>query len=262
MLSQIGHIGGWIRRLLEHVGNMAILLLLTLRGALRIRPHQLGIISRRTEMQILFTALHARDLVLGSAFLIGGVVMIQAFSQLSAVGGEDIVGQLMVMVVVRELGPLLVAVLIIGRSTSAIAAHLGQMRLGGEVDSLEVMGVDLYRYLMVPRLVGGILSVFSLVVIFDTTAIVGGFLVTYLKFGLSFATFLETVRASLSNVDIAVTVIKSLAFGITVPVVASYFGLSVSRSPTELPQAVTNAVVTCFILVFLLDGLLTAVFYL
>ncbi|MDR3682783.1 MAG: ABC transporter permease [Geothrix sp.] len=260
-MTYLARLGAPVRGFLEFLGDQAHLVLHTLRQALRLRMGQLAVVAGQTKLQIRFTGLDALWLVSGTALLLGAVTLIQAFSQLSGLGAENYIGVLMVLIILRELGPLLTAVLVIGRSSTAIAAELGAMQLNGEVDALAVHGVDPYQYLLLPRWLGVLISLFVLVVFFDTAALAGGFLVAKLKYGVTFGFFMDSVRQSLSNRDFAATLLKILLFAGAVTFHACHFGLRIRRSQTEIPQAVTKTVVSALVAVFALDGLIAALFY-
>jgi phospholipid/cholesterol/gamma-HCH transport system permease protein len=223
--------------------------------------NQLAVVGGQAKLQIRFTGLDALWLVCGTALLLGAVTLIQAFSQLSGLGAENYIGVLMVLIIVRELGPLLTAVLVIGRSSTAIAAELGAMQLNSEVDALAAHGINPYQYLLLPRWLGVMVSVFALVVFFDATALAGGFLVAKLKYGVTFGFFMDSVRQTLSNRDFVATLLKILCFTGAITFHACHFGLRIQRSQTEIPQAVTKSVVSALVAVFCMDGLITALFY-
>ncbi|MDP1833145.1 MAG: ABC transporter permease [Geothrix sp.] len=260
-MAFLARLGSPVRGFLEFLGDQAHLVLRTLRHALLLRMEQLAVVGGQTKLQIRFTALEALGLVSGTALLLGTVTLIQAFSQLSGLGAENYIGALMVLIILRELGPLLTAVLIIGRSSTAIAAELGAMQLNGEVDALAAHGVNPYQYLLLPRWLGVLVSVFALVVCFDAAALAGGFLVAKLKYGVSFGFFMDSVRQALSNRDFAATLLKVLLFSGAITFPACHFGLRIRRSQTEIPQAVTRTVVSALVAVFALDGLIAALFY-
>ena len=257
----LARLGAPVRGFLEFLGDQAHLVLRTLRHALLLRLDQLAVVGAQTRLQIRFTGLEALWLVGGTALLLGAVTLIQAFSQLSGLGAENYLGALMVLIVLRELGPLLTAVLVIGRSATAIAAELGAMQLNGEVDALAAHGVNPYQYLLLPRWLGVLVSVFALVVIFDASALAGGFLVAKLKYGVTFGFFMASVREALSNRDFVATLLKVLLFAGAITFHAGHFGLRIRQSQTEIPQAVTKTVVSALVAVFALDGLIAALFY-
>ena len=260
-MAFLARLGAPVRGFLEFLGDQAHLVSRTLRYALLLRMNQLGVVGGQTKLQIRFTGLDALWLVSGTALLLGAVTLIQAFSQLSGLGAENYIGALMVPIILRELGPLLTAILIIGRSSTAIAAELGAMRLNGEVDALAAHGVNPYQYLLLPRWLGVLVSMFMLVVFFDAAALGGGFLVAKLKYGVTFGFFMDSVRQALSNRDFVATLLKVALFAGAITFPACHFGLRIRRSQTEIPQAVTKTVVSALVAVFALDGLIAALFY-
>jgi phospholipid/cholesterol/gamma-HCH transport system permease protein len=167
----------------------------------------------------------------------------------------------MVLNIIRELGPLLTAMLIVGRSSTAISAELSAMQLNGEMDALAAHGVNPYQYVILPRWIGAFISLFALVVFFDAAALAGGFLVAKLRYGLSFGFFMNSVRNSLSNRDFAATLVKILLFPVALTIPACHFGLKVRNSQTEIPQAVTRTMVSALLAVFVLDGIIAILFY-
>jgi phospholipid/cholesterol/gamma-HCH transport system permease protein len=260
-MAYLARLGAPVRGFLEFLGDQAHLVLRTLRHALLLSMNQLAVVGGQTKLQIRFTGQDALWLVIGTALLLGAVTLIQAFSQLSSLGAENYIGVLVVLIIIRELGPLLTAVLVIGRSSTAIAAELGAMQLNGEVDALAVHGINPYQYLLLPRWLGVLISLFVLVVFFDTAALAGGFIVAKLKHGVTFGFYMDSVRQSLSNRDFAATLLKVLLFTGAITFHACHFGLRIRRSQTEIPQAVTKTVVSALVAVFALDGLIAALFY-
>ena len=243
-MAFLARLGAPLRGFLEFLGDQAHLVLRTLRHALLLRLDQVAVVGGQTRLQVRFTGLDALWLVSGTALLLGAVTLIQAFSQLSGLGAENYLGALMVLIILRELGPLLTAVLVIGRSATAIAAELGAMQLNGEVDALAAHGVNPYQYLLLPRWLGVLVSMFALVVFFDAMALGGGFLVAKLKYGVTFGFYMDSVRQALSNRDFAATLLKVALFSGVIAFHACHFGLGIRRSQTEIPQAVSKTVVS------------------
>jgi phospholipid/cholesterol/gamma-HCH transport system permease protein len=254
--------GRAVRRFLEVRGDLAWLVGRSLRDLLTLDLKRLPVLVEQVRLQIKFTGVDALLLVAAVGFGLGAVTVIQAFSQLSALGAEQYLGPLLVLIIIRELGPLLAAILVIGRSGTAIAAELGSMQLHGEVDALEAFGVNPHQYLMLPRALGVIFALFTLLCCFDAAALAGGFLVAKLKFGLPMKAFLDAIAGTLTNTDLGLTALKGFLFGGAIAYHAAYCGLTVKRSSTEIPQVVTRAVVASLGVIFVFDGLLAALVYL
>lgn len=207
--------------------------------------------------QVRFTAVHAVGLVTLLSGILSFLVISQATRELGRFGATDYIGTLIVVAIVRELGPLLTALIVVGRSGTAIAAELATNQVLGEVRALESMGIDPKQYLVLPRFLGSLVSIFVLLVLFDVVAIMAGFAAARFN-GLPGPRYFQIVLESLSSRDVWLTVFKGLAFGAIVGVVPSYFGLSVRRAPTEIPIAASRAVVAAIVGIFLCSALFVA----
>ncbi len=254
-------LGRTLRLFLERLGSLAWLSWECLRQALRLRPAQAGVLHGMVRNQVRFTALDALPLVTLTALLLGGVTLLQVLGQLSSLGAESYLSKLMARLVVRELGPLLVAILVVGRSGTAIAAEMASMKLSREVATLYATGVDPVAYLLVPRVLGGVVSLFCLLVYFDVVVLLGGFLVAVLQIPLSFRLYLDALGAAIGPAELAGTAIKAVAFGAAIPLISAHAGLRLRLSPTEIPQAVTRAAVESMVAIFLLSAVISVVCY-
>jgi phospholipid/cholesterol/gamma-HCH transport system permease protein len=255
VLGVIALVGQRVRNFLFLVGNLSWLIGRSARAAARLR-----VVWEQTVQQIRFTGLDALPFVLGAGFGVGAITIIQAYTVLSTMA-ERYIGSLLVVIVVRELGPLTAAVLVIGRSGTAIAADLGAMRLNQEVDALEAFGVDPFQYLLLPRLLGVTFSMFALLTMFDAAALIGGYTVAGARFGMPVATFVRNIQSTLENMDLMLALAKSVFFGAAVSLVSCYHGLAIQRSQTEIPRAVTRTVVVSLTCVLAIDTLIAALVY-
>lgn len=254
-------LGGNVRALFAHLGNLAWLFQASVRGLLALRGEQVHVVREVTRAQIRFTALDALPLCTLAALLIGGVTLLQVFGQLSGFGMENYICQVLAQLVIRELGPLLVGVVIISRSGTAIATEMASRQLSGEIDALYLNGVDPVKYILAPRLLGGIISIFTLIVYFDTVALLGGFVVAWLRLPLSLSAFLSALVRAVGPRELAATFFKALVFGAAIPLLCCAFGLRVRRSTTEIPQAVTKAAVGSLAILLLAGAFLSVLIY-
>lgn len=254
--------GARMRRGLGQPGTVAWLAWNCVKGFLTLKPHQWGVVYQVTRMQVRFTAWDAIPLTLLTALLLGGMTLLQVFGQLSALGVESMLSRLMGQLVIRELGPLLVGVIVLGRSATAIAAEMASIKLNGEVDALFALGVNPVQYLLVPRVLGGILSVFSLIVLFDVAALLGGFFLAWLVMPiLSLRFYLDALAQAIGWQELAITLSKGVVFGMAIPLLCTSIGLRVERSITEIPQAVTKAAVASLLTVLLAGAFLSVLIY-
>ncbi len=261
ILPLAARLGRQVRLPLEKIGSAAWLMTRVVRSCITLRLDQLGVIHRVVRMQVKFTALDALPLTVVTAVLMGGITLIQVFGQLSTYGAEDYLSHLLAKLVIRELGPLLVGVIVIGRSGTAIAAEMASMKLSGEVDALIATGMNPIQYLLVPRMLGGMVSVFTLIVFFDMAALLGGFFLAWLRLPLSFKYFLTGLSGVIGVRELAITLLKGIVFGGAIPLLCASYGLRVKRSTTEIPQAVTKGAVASLLMVFLAGALLSVTLY-
>lgn len=208
--------------------------------------------------QIWFTALQAVPIVIVLAGILSYLVISQTVRELGRLNATELIGTLMVVAIVRELGPMLTAIAVAGRSGTAIAAELATNTVMGEVRALEGMGIDPLQYLVLPRLIAAIVSVAGLILLFDFVAVFAG-LVAAVTNGMSSARYFDIVLGSLTLEDVWLTIAKGLAFGAIIGVVPSYYGLGVRRGPTGVPIASSQAVLASIVLIFIFSALFVAV---
>lgn len=212
--------------------------------------------------QIRFTAVQALPFLSIMALVIGLAVIAQASAQAARFGFSDILGTILVTVVVRELGPLLTAIVVLGRSGTAIAAELATNGVLRETEALESMGVDPLQYLVVPRVLGGAISVAILAVFFDVVALGGGAIFAWALADVSPGALAASVQAALRPSDLWLTVIKGAVFGLGISTLCSFEGLVGGRRPTDIPQCVTRGVVASLLFVFLVSTGFSLLFWL
>ena len=208
--------------------------------------------------QLRFTALEAVPLVFLLSGILSFLVIASSIGELGKVGASDLIGQLMVVVIVRELGPILTALAVVGRSGTAITAELATNTVMGEVRALESMGIDPYHYLVLPRFFGCVVSVAVLVVLFDVIALFGGYFAA-VRAGMSESRYFAIVLANLTTQDVVLTLVKGITFGAIIGILPSFHGLSVRRGPTEIPQAVIRGTVGSIALIFVFSAFFVAV---
>ena len=212
--------------------------------------------------QVLFTGVDALPVTTVTALLLGIIIVTQAGTQLPRLGAGSLVGSIIVVTVIRELGPLITGFIVVGRSGTAIATELGNMSVNREVVALRLMGIPISRFVIMPRIVGMVLSMLCLTLYFDVVAVLGGYLVAHAQLTIPFYAFVESVIRALSSTDVVLTAIKGLCFGSAVAAVCCHHGLSVRSSFTEVPQQTTRAMINSFVLCLLLDVVVTVPVYL
>ena len=185
---------------------------------------------------------------------LGFVVIGQAVSWLTKVNSNSLLGTIMVVVVVRELGPLFTAFLVLSRSGTANVIELGTARALGEVEALEAMSIDPIHYLVMPRVIGMALGVFSLTVFFIIGALASGYLFAFLQdVPLRPGDYFRQIAVALSGLDFAVLAVKSFLFGAVIAVITCYHGLAQPLQLGEVPNATIRGVVQSIIACVLVD---------
>ena len=187
---------------------------------------------------------------------LGLIIVGQTVSLLTRVGAHSYIGTLMVTVVIRELGPLLTAVVVLARVGAATVVELGTSRAQGEVEALEALGIDPVHYLVVPRMWGLAVAVFSLTIYFVLIALLSGYLFAFLQdVPMRPSEYFHQLAGAVRWEDFVMLTLKTAAFGIIVAVVCCYQGLAKPLRIEEVPNATTRAVVSSVVACVLLDAL-------
>lgn len=213
--------------------------------------------------QILFTGFEAVRFVSLVAFMVGISVVVQAQVWLTKFGQSALLGPILVMVVIREVGPLLANFVVIGRSGTAIATELGNMNVAGEIRVMDAMGLDPFSYLVLPRVIGMAVSIFCLTVVFIGVSFFSGYVCGILS-GASIeqpGLFVDSVFKAVRPADVVNLIVKTLVPGLMTGTVCCMEGLGV-ETVTEVPQAATRAVVRSITYLFITSALVSLLTYL
>lgn len=199
-------------------------------------------------------------IILLSGLFIGMVVSLQGYNTLSKFGAETELGSLLTLAVVRELGPVVSALLFAGRAGSSLTAELGLMRATKQISSLEMMAVDPFRYIVSPRLWAGFIALPLLTILFNLVAIYGGYLVGVSWLGVDSGAFWSNMQEAVSfQQDIVNGVIKSIVFGLVITWIAVYQGFYAAPNAAGISRATTKTVVYSSLMTLALDFVLTAI---
>lgn len=255
-------LGRWVRLRLTVLLDLSTLLYLTFRELAAERRKGISLIFEITLRQIFFTGVEALKVTTLVAVVLGGIIIVQAGSKLAFLGGVNFIVPTLVLAIFRELGPLLTAVIVIGRSGTAIAAELGNMIVAHELEAIQVMGLNPIYFLVVPRVIGVTVAVVCLTVFFDFIALLGGFFISKLILVINFAVFIREVSNSLTSLDLGMSILKGAIFGLLIGLTCTYHGLTVRYSPIEVPQVATRAVVSAILFCFTINALITFLAYL
>jgi phospholipid/cholesterol/gamma-HCH transport system permease protein len=207
--------------------------------------------------QIYFTGVQALSLVALLGFVAGAVVVFYSIDQTSYLTGVGLGGKLLYLVVFKELGTLLVGLIVIARSISAIASELGNMKAGKEIESLWTLGINPITFLVLPRIVGGILSLLLLTVYLNLASLAGGYLTSYFLEGVSLSLFLNSFLENITKADFFLFFLKIMLTGMFIFSIACSHGLSVEKSHHEVPRVATTAVVNSILCLSCLQFLIS-----
>jgi phospholipid/cholesterol/gamma-HCH transport system permease protein len=214
-------------------------------------------LNRIIVEQIYFTAVQALYVVVPVALIIGTMVIIQ-FAQVSS---EYDLGKITVILVVREFGPLITALVVILRSATAVTIETGYMKVLNEMESIEMAGIDPVHIICPPRLVGITSAILCLFVVFDLAAILGGYAVVWLMTDVPLSDFMDQIAKAMTEADLVVGIAKGIFFGIAITVATMYRGFSVQRSVTDIPVATSRAAVDCLFYCLVINIFVSAVIY-
>ncbi len=201
-------------------------------------------------------------LIVGAmSFIIGLVLALQSAAQLRSFGANIYIVDLTVIAMMSEMGPLITAIMVAGRSGSSIAAEIATMKVTSEIDALKTMGLNPIRFIIVPKMYGGILTIPFLTIIADILGIAGGLVIAITHLGISPTVFVHRMQESLYMKDIIFGVIKSIVFAYIIIITGSYFGLRVKRGAEGVGKVTTIAVVVAISLVIIADSIMGLLFY-
>jgi len=195
------------------------------------------------------------------SFFIGIVLGLQGAYQLAKFGATYFVTALVSVAMTRELGPLMTAIVIAGRSGSAFAAELGTMKVAEEIDALEAMGLDSLRFLVVPKYVAMLIMMPCLTLISDLAGILGGAAFEMVQLDKTLPMVVVATRDALVMHDITTGLIKSMVFGLIITTIGCHEGFSVSGGAEGVGKATTSSVVVSIFLIIFADVIFTAIFY-
>jgi phospholipid/cholesterol/gamma-HCH transport system permease protein len=196
-----------------------------------------------------------------TAIFTGMVLALQSYTGFSRFNAESAVATVVVLSVTRELGPVIAGLMVAGRVGASMAAEIGTMRVTDQIDALTTLSTDPLRYLVLPRLVAGLLALPFLVLVADIIGVFGGFLVGTYKLNFNPVSYLTQTSQHLETMDVVSGLIKAAVFGFIVTLMGCYHGYQSRGGAAGVGQATTYAVVSASILILVLDYVLTAVFF-
>jgi phospholipid/cholesterol/gamma-HCH transport system permease protein len=215
------------------------------------------LVASATASQVYFTAVEPLPIFLVIGVVCGFFAIVLSDFLMRPNGLAPYVPMVVAQAIVRELSPIVIALVMIGRSGTAIATELGYMRVNQEIDALDVSGVNIDYYLVLPRIVGLTVSSIALTVAMSAAALIGGFAVGELFNLLSVGLRFEEVVRAVTPATIAFALVKAMLFGIIISAVNCFHGLAVGRSFTEIPRANVRGAVQCYMACLSLNAIIS-----
>ncbi|MGD9772632.1 lipid asymmetry maintenance ABC transporter permease subunit MlaE [Diaphorobacter sp.] len=251
------HVGYAVRRKLVHVGMGARLFarLLGLVGDMLRRP-------ALVRDQVHFLGNYSLSIIAVSGLFVGFVLALQGYNVLQLYGSSNSLGLVVTLSLVRELGPVITALLFAGRAGTSLTAEIGLMRAGEQLSAMEMMAVDPVRRILAPRFWGGVIAMPVLALVFNAVGVIGGWLVGVVMIGVDGGAFWGQMQSGVDVwKDVGNGIVKSLVFGVAVTFVAVLQGFVAKPTPEGVSRATTRTVVMASLTVLALDFVLTALMF-
>lgn len=252
----VGQLGHYTLRLLSALGKSGTFAGAGLAASFT-PPWKVGRILQR----MWFIGYQSLLVILLTGSFTGMVLSLQGYYTLNRFGSEAFLGPMVALSLLRELGPVLTALMVTGRAGSVVAAEIGIMRNGEQIDALELMGVNPFRYLVAPTLLAALLVLPLLTAVFDVVGIAGGYLVSVKLLGVSPGTYLGEMPGYVQMTDISGGMYKAVTFGVIISWVCSFKGYYTPPGAAGVSRATTEAVVVSSVLILVWDYFMTAMLF-
>jgi len=257
LLSWLQHVGQRTMKSAVRMGRGHIFLWHTLMAMGALKKEFSSLIKQLYEVGVL-----SSQLIVVSGLTVGMVLGLQGYNTLVDFGAEDALGQMVALSLVREMGPVITALLFAGRAGSALTAEIGLMKVTEQIPAMEMMAVDPYKKVIAPRFVAGIISMPFLAAMFSAVGVFGGYLVGVGMLGVDDGAFWSQMSSKVDlYADILNGVIKSVIFGIVAVWIAVYEGFNAVPTTAGVSRATTRTVVHTAFAVLGLDFILTALMF-
>ncbi len=253
MIGVINFIGIYIYNILESSGKMIFLFKDVLT-----QFFTRGVKLRNLFKQMEFIGVRSLFVVVLTGLFAGMVLALESYYAFRMFRAESLIGVTVALSITRELGPVLGSLMVTARAGSAIAAELGTMRVTEQIDAMEVMGVNPVRYLIVPRVLAGIIMMPLLNIIIDFIGVLGGYFIGVKVLGVNAGIFWDKIYQFVKIDDMYNGLIKSIFFGLILTFIGCYFGYYTDKGAEGVGKATTHSVVLSSVLILITDYILTA----
>jgi phospholipid/cholesterol/gamma-HCH transport system permease protein len=252
----LGGVGRSFFRFLGHSGRLTIFM-----GATVARMFHGGLRRRELVSQISFVGAGSVGVVMLSAIFTGLVLALQGYYALVRFGSENLVGSLVALSLIRELAPVLTALMVTARAGSAMTATIGNMAVTEQIDALASLAIDPLSHLVLPRLLAAIVALPLLAALFSVTGIAAAHLFGVNVLGLDGLSFMSNVRSSVAWKDVSVGLCKAVVFGVVIAWIATFRGLATRGGARGVGRATSRTVVEAAVLILCGDYVMTALLF-
>jgi phospholipid/cholesterol/gamma-HCH transport system permease protein len=247
-----------MRRYLDFIGNIGLFALLAARRAI-VPPFEFQMILQQIEV----TGWESLPLVLSSGFALGLVLALHTRSTLIRFGAEAFIPTVQSLAFFNEIGPLVAGLLLAGRTGAGIGAELAGMRATEQIDAIEVLSIDSFKMLVIPRIIACALSLPILTVFMDVAGLAGGYLAERANSPLSIQLYFSRAFSDVSWATFIPPTLKTTIFGVIIGLISSYFGYTTNEGSNGVGRAATNSVVVSSLVIILVDVVLVkSIFFL
>ena len=254
MLLFVDRLGSRTLELLHEMGKMLNFLLYALYKIVTTPGKPIHVLK-----QIHFIGAKSFFVIFLTASFTGMVLGLQGYYTLAKFGSESMLGAAVALTLIRELGPVLSAIMVTGRAGSAITAEIGIMNITEQIDALRTMALEPFKYLVSPKIIGALIAVPLLCAIFDVVGIFGGYMVGVKLLGVNPGAYFHEMQNSVVWKDIYSGIIKSISFGLIISWVSCYKGYYTGHGAEGVSRATTAAVVMSSVMILIWDYFLTSV---
>jgi len=257
MIPIAGHIGRRTLATVEHFLDLLAFIYSVLRLIFHRPAAGRAMLRKFTLEQIYFTAFQALYVIIPVALLIGSMLIVQ-FAKVSA---QYDLGKILVLLIVREVGPIVTALIVILRTATAVSIEIGYMQVFHEIEAVEMAGIDPLRIIGLPRLIGITVAILCLFVIFNLVAVIGGYLLVLIFTDIPLGSLFAQIESAITLTDILAGIIKAFCFGFFITVICLYHGFKADMRITEIPSQTSRVAVECFFSCLVIDVIISILFY-
>src|SRR6201993_3101976 len=256
MTNFLQPIGATVLAMFEVTGRIVIFASESIAGSVR-RPFYLRMIGR----QLVDVGYYSLPVVGLTAIFTGMVLVLQSYTGFTRFSAESAIPNVVVISLTRELGPVLAGLMVAGRVGAAMAAEIGTMRVTEQIDALSTLSTNPLKYLVVPRLIAGLITLPLLVLVADIVGVFGGYLIGIYKLGFNPEAYLNRTEQYLETNDVVSGLVKAAVFGFIVALMGCYHGYYSRGGAQGVGQATTHAVVSASVLILVFNYVITEAFF-